>query len=339
MNLDLLREYYHFRYGKDFELTSPFILSFQEELKDDFHQAFIIDQQLVDYNINFLKLLPFSGFRGLVIQGVKEIDWEKIKGFEIFKKISRIRFFDSKVDGFFKLSDQMIQVKHIEINGYENLIEQNVDYEIGNLKGIESLSIYAQNVLHLPESIIELKSLKKLNLHCKFSFEKKINNISSLETLSIDNINAGLNISDLLYSINNLSNLKHLHYQDTHTSECPDFSAIMPKLNSFSLTMFKKKNLPQFIEKGKNLQTLSISLDFKTIPEWVNKLSKLEILRISDPFINGKLPTVLNKMSNLKIIDFSNCMDLIMDAKKSKNIIERFPSIDIYPLKEISEAN
>ncbi|KAL6873729.1 hypothetical protein ACP4OV_013811 [Aristida adscensionis] len=142
----------------------------------------------------------------------------------------------------------------------------------------------------VPESIYECSNLIALRLaynNFQGQFSPRIGNLRSLSFLSITN-NSFTNITDALQKLKSCKNLTTLLIG----------------------TNFKGETIPQdeAIDGFGNLQALAIDACplVGTIPFWLSKLNKLEMLDLSSNQLTGPLPSWINGLQLLFFLDLSS---------------------------------
>ncbi len=208
-------------------------------------------------------------------------------------------------------------------------IDRNTDFtKLKNLKNLDSLILSTlfikdESIKYLnqfPESICQLKKLNYLSLYRNnlTKLPKCIKNLKNLEELNVE-----LNeLTSLPKEIGNLSNLKVVKLNDNDLGSLPVEFGKLTKLEQLSMLSNKISTLPDEFGNLTNLKKLDISYNLiGSIPAAIGKLSKLEDLNLSDNKIY-RIPSTITKLSNLKALNLNhNKIKVIPDAiKKLKNL-------------------
>lgn len=148
---------------------------------------------------------------------------------------------------------------------------------------------------HLPSDIGKFNNLKVLEIHCFSNLEdlpQEIGNLTSLETLNMDEGNGcQMNVS-LPSSIGQLTNLKVLNLDGAL-----DYTYSKDDTGHISKEQYKVKKLPQSIANLQNLEELDLERNgLKSVPPQVYSLKKLKILRLD---YNNDIHEISDSISNL----------------------------------------
>lgn len=202
----------------------------------------------------------------------------------------------------------------LSVYSYEKNLTKTDRKNIGKLKFLEELTISGSNLvlkdLSFLKSCTKLKTLKLSSCTVKdFSALKELSSLTELRLISMT-----LTKNDVK-QIGKIKNLKSL-YVDCCTAESYSDLKNLTKLESLTFRMgaeFSNKNLSKhlsFINKLKNLKTLTLYVGFaKGLPSLGN-LTKLEELTIScgGYGINGVISNVpgLDKLKNLRMLNLNS---------------------------------
>jgi len=177
-------------------------------------------------------------------------------------------------------------------------------YNIGvviKCENVVDLGLYQYGLETLPESIGQLKSLKKLNLdHNKLStLPESIGNLTSLQ-----NLNLSYNqLSTLPESLGQLLSLKTLDLGFNKFWKLPDSITQLRSLETLDLYRNPLLTFPEVIIKLKSLTKLNLgNIQLKTLPESLGSLKFLTYLRLSDNQLTT-LPESIGQLSSLAILD------------------------------------
>jgi Leucine-rich repeat (LRR) protein len=154
----------------------------------------------------------------------------------------------------------------------------NLPENIGVLKNLTWLNFYAAHLGYLPASFSNLKNLKSLNLDENYAFQtipEEVLNLTSLEDLSIDDLN------QLPENIGNLTNLKNLNISYARNIKTlPNSFSKLTALESLNLSGTGITNIPDYFKNFKNLQRLDLSY---------LEISEDEIIRIRQILPNTEI--------------------------------------------------
>jgi len=151
---------------------------------------------------------------------------------------------------------------------------------IGNLKSLKRLNLESNRFTSLPESIGNLKSLKKLNLEDNglTSLPESIGNLEDLEELNLKENN----LTSLPESIGNLKSLEELILVDNKLTSLPESIGNLKELKQIILNDNRLTSLPESIGNLIQLKKLYLSSNRLTsLPESIGNLKSLEALNLS----------------------------------------------------------
>jgi hypothetical protein len=322
MDLELLMEYDRFLSKGRTTETSP-----EEVIRICFENGwnqFIINQEMIDANPRFLELVDCSKeIKKLEITGVINEDLAKHMPFEKLSNIEQIRFWGCNINGFFKHTNNMPNLKDISINithlpSPEN---QKIDSGISNLKSLENLDIIDYNITYLPDSIGDLTNLKYLRLHTSAYIPMSITNLTNLY------LDIALDKSQESYIRNLLSKMKGLEGLKLTSGNIESIPLTKSQLTLERLNLevptFKK--VPETIRQMKSLKSLSLCLDIPEIPYWLTELQNLEYLFFGI-LPDHKLPLFLKELPNLKHIDL---FGLFLTDEEEEQISKDFEGYEL----------
>ncbi|TXT67530.1 MAG: hypothetical protein BAJALOKI1v1_70021 [Promethearchaeota archaeon] len=180
---------------------------------------------------------------------------------------------------------------------------------IGNLEGLEELSLSSLQITDLPETIANLRNLKIL----KFSYlgrltqiPKTIENLPNLETLEIQNCYGVRELSIDFSKLNTLKHLKLLYTPNTPT--LPEEIVELENLEELELNL-PIHSLPEGLGSLQSLKKLIIrnAYQLEALPESIGDLKNLEFFEINSADHIETLPDSISKLENLKELKFNYC--------------------------------
>lgn len=132
----------------------------------------------------------------------------------------------------------------------------NIPESITNLKSLKKLNLNNNSLFTLPEMIIKLKSLKELDISNNdlTLLPESIGNLESLELLLVK----GNKLTKLPESIGNLKNLRELDLYDNELTTLPDSIGNLKSLKKLDLGANKILRLPESFKKLKSLEALNL---------------------------------------------------------------------------------
>jgi len=136
----------------------------------------------------------------------------------------------------------------------------------------------------LPNSLWTLTGLEVLNIgsnSISSSLPTALSNLSNLSQLTLNNV--GL-VGSVPAEINSLTQLTHLNLSSN------EFAGTFPDLNSLT-------NLEVLV-----LQDFESNFGFTEFPYWIQSLTQLKNLSLSNTFINGSLPLWIGDFSELEVL-------------------------------------
>ena len=216
-----------------------------------------------------------------------------------------------------------------------NLVELHVSFapslkslpeEIGNLANLETLEVSDSGLETLPDSIGQLKKLRKLKLFCY----SHVMGCSELLTLP--------------ETIGGLTNLEYLYLKNSAVQEIPETVGDLTNLKSIELCGSSISSLPCSIGRLTNLEDLGLAYteNLYELPKTIGGLIRLEEIHLDDSKISA-LPASFWQLKNLRSI--SLCDNNIAEfqatdpATMRLGLLKRFPLLDtIGPLIEASRS-
>lgn len=175
---------------------------------------------------------------------------------------------------------------------------------ISNLKKLEHLDLYYNEISEIPDEIGDLSRLKYLNL--------KSNNISKFNSFicnlsKLENLNIGSNSMEEIPScIQNLSKLKNLDISSNGIKTLPRSFYNLKKLENLDIGFNEISKLSSSIKNFKNLKSIEAYYNnISVLPNSFLKLVNLEIMKFG---LNNftVIPDDIRKLVNLKEISFEN---------------------------------
>ncbi|MEM9160170.1 MAG: hypothetical protein AAGB46_14085 [Verrucomicrobiota bacterium] len=169
---------------------------------------------------------------------------------------------------------------------------------VGSLENLEVLEIEAYGEVRLPESLRELKKLRKLSLDCGLREVPWV----VWEMEGLEELELMLTRWELPGDLRWLKRLRSLDVQGV-TRLCPEIGYLkrMERLNVYATGM---RSLPVEIQNLTGLKGLDISYGaFPNLPKFVCRMSHLEYLNISYTFID-ELPLEIANLKGLRTLEF-----------------------------------
>lgn len=327
MDEKLIMEYHYF-----LRSIEPYMKTPEEVVKSYFENGddrFFVKQELIDANPRFLELVNCSDhIKRIEIDQVLGDDLVKYMPFERLHNIEQIKFFGSNINGFFKHSKHMPNLKELYIGlNYDGIPNgQRLDDEIDQLKSLKDLDIRGTKVDYLPDTLGKIATLERLSLMVNAKIPDTIVNLPKLTDLGIHvyDINHIPYTLDLLGKINGL---KSLGYGDS-SGIPPVFHDNLTSLESLGLGLWSCKEAPISVRKMVNLESLTMVVNFDAIPYWLTELVNLEYLAF-DYLPGNTLPTFLKKLPKLKHINLTNCV-FMFNEQEINQIKEDFLDYKVY---------
>ena len=215
-----------------------------------------------------------------------------------------------------RLNDQskylQILSKKVEEDGIPVIYEIDDDsfgikIEDGNVLGLGLFNCYLNT---LPESIVSLRFLKKLNLRCNqlIKLPDVITKLELLEGLDL----ALTDLTVLPESIGNLKTLKILHLENNSLTTLPNSIGYLEFLEELHLNNNPIKSLPNTICNLRTLKKLYLEAPvlfykgvFKDLPNNFGNLIYLQELDLSSCELKN-LPNSFGNLRSLRILDLYN---------------------------------
>jgi len=200
--------------------------------------------------------------------------------------------------------------------------------------GATELDLRSMKLTELPESIGQLKQLRKLDLGRDYAKKDEVKNQLTTLPDSLGQLTqlTELNLSDnqlttLPDSLGQLTQLTELDLSYNQLTTLPDSLGQLTQLRNlnFQSNLFNK--VPKEICELINLTSLSLSNNpIDTIPEWLFELANLEILH----FHHTKITTISNsicKLINLKMLRLFS--DKLVDLPPSLAQLEHLETLQL----------
>jgi len=163
-----------------------------------------------------------------------------------------------------------------------------------HLTKIEELIIVKNELKEIPESILKLTTLKKLDVQMNMIevIPPNIKNLINLEKFYLDNNN----IKEIPNEISELTNLKILGLRTNYIEEIPPAILNLPRLKLLGLSENSIKSIPSDIQNLSQIENLFLNQNNITaLPYEIFNLQNLKKLDLCD-----------NKDLKTKVINFSN---------------------------------
>ena len=220
-------------------------------------------------------------------------------------KINKVNIYPAAIKTHFS-DDNLISlkgVKNIEVIGYQTLYE--IPKNIGDLSGLESLTIRSKIIESIPDSLYNLSSLKHLDLSGNKikNLSKDINKLENLEFLDVS-YNQLDNIPNVVSKMKSLKDV--IIYENPLKDINNDLAFKTYPINH----IYNKKNDSQEpLVYAKNILVLNSSwleIPFSRIYE-ITLEKKVDTLRVESSEMLTKLlsSTSLNNLSHIKSLDLS----------------------------------
>lgn len=171
----------------------------------------------------------------------------------------------------------------LDVGNLSNLKSLNISGLLNdNIAGLRNLSKLEElylGIVKFPREILKLKNLKVLGLQYVDSIPARINELDSLEQLSV----METKIMELPDSICDLHSLKELCIGKNSLIELPKNIGDLEKLEILMIFENKLRKLPESLAKLKNLRQVCMNQNYLTdIPDEIMQLPKLVEFRFSE---------------------------------------------------------
>jgi Leucine-rich repeat (LRR) protein len=205
---------------------------------------------------------------------------------------------------------------------------------------IKSLAITWDNRALL-SSLGDYKNLEVLSITCLVSLKAipgSIGHLMRLKKLTIDS-GSGCSMNPVLpEDFGNLHSLEKLVLYGAQDPSMPDlqpagrhkFPQSMSQLKNLKYLDLGRngfKQIPAFVGDLPKLRELRFEFnDLRMVPPFISNLHELKVLRLKGNYLDD-LPNYLNSLPNLNLVTLGNNCKITQDAKKMKNLRERFPRV------------
>jgi len=178
-----------------------------------------------------------------------------------------------------------------------------------------------RGLVDFPESLCQLKQLKKLDLYNNqlVTIPKCIKNLSNLEELDLQ-YNS---LKSLPNELSKLTKLKSLDLQENGLGSIPSVIGKLTKLEKLNLELNNIKKFSTTLCQLKNLKYLSLNQnEISSIPSCVKNLKKVEEMSFISNKIS-KLPDGFFNLDNIKRLDFygNEFTKFPSNAKNNKKLV------------------
>ncbi|MFV0379769.1 MAG: leucine-rich repeat domain-containing protein [Anaerorhabdus sp.] len=295
----------------------------QEEVADENKKE---ETKEDDVLLNHKKSSESSDVRKGVGYSIKETFPDIVLAEIIAKEMSKKN--NSKIDVNTILTDDMINsLYHLSFYMYPESVN------LKSLEGIEYLSsctrvdLYNTKITNI-DVVTKVSQLSELRLVSNQKLESIPENLGDNSKLRVLEINNNDLIKSIPDSINNLKKMVFLTISDNDLiTEVPDSLGNLEQLILLKISQSKITKLPEDIGKLKKLETLDLSIEetglLTELPEGITELENLKNLYVSKNFnvsnikedsFTGiiypitKLPSGLNKLKNLEVLQLDNLM-------------------------------
>ncbi|KAL4555330.1 hypothetical protein LXL04_037947 [Taraxacum kok-saghyz] len=243
--------------------------------------------------------LSDSGFSGQIPSEISQLT--QLSSLDLSRNPLKLQ----NPSGLKNLVQNLTGLEELHLSGVD--ISSSVPHLLANLSSLKSLML--QNCMlqnEFPSAILELPNLKVLNVYSNANltgFFPKFHNKSLLEHLDLG--------STGFFGIvpQSISNLKHLIFLDL--SDCSFSGHIPGSLSNLTHLSFLSLAGTKFTGYVPSLVSLSKlnSLDLSgnkfekgRLPEWLGKLSQLNLLYLGDMKIDGEIPPFLANLTKLSAV-------------------------------------
>jgi len=196
---------------------------------------------------------------------------------------------------------------------------------IGNLTSLKKLYLNENHLKTLPDTIGTLSSLKELYLNNNnlTSLPESLENLSKLERLSLE----GNNLKNLPDSIGKLHNLKVLLLKENQLEGLPETIGGLSSIVQISLDNNKLKKLPDSIGNLLTLEYLELKEnDLTEIPDSIGKLINLRSLNLW----HNKLIKLPETLGRFKKIDLNLKYNLIRKFPEAIEKLDKLEGCSVY---------
>jgi Leucine-rich repeat (LRR) protein len=255
--------------------------------------------------------------RSLLLTEIKKI---KKKDFNIgFQILSETKEIDKYTN------DELVEIL---INYYTILLLEKTYWrlksKIENCKIVE-LDFIFKGLIHIPDGIKNLKSLRKLILRYNQLFRVP-EWIGSLKNLEILNLNVN-NIKTLPDSIGFLTNLKELSLWKNELKSVPKTIGSLKSLEILNLRVNRISKLPDSLGNLQSLRELNLHDNkLSSLPDSMGALSSLEKLNLSWNNLTN-LPDSIGHLVSLKILDLE--INELSSIPESINSLSSLKSLNL----------
>ncbi len=193
---------------------------------------------------------------------------------------------------------------------------ENIPESICDLSSLKNLEIkYCDSLRALPENIDKLKTLEILVLESLSGIESLPDRFGDLNKLNKFEMSRLSELSELPESIGNLHSLEYLIINRCRgLKKIPESVGNLTNLREFTLQECNGiSSIPASLIKLEQLEKidiLSLSDDFKVLPDNLGDLKSLKKLIISRCYSMEMLPNSLGNLLNLKELEISYCRQL-----------------------------
>ncbi|KAK9911371.1 hypothetical protein M0R45_035287 [Rubus argutus] len=235
-----------------------------------------------------------------------------------------------------EFSEEMDKLEYLSLD--ETAIKE-LPSSINNLTGLRNLYFRDCKELERLPSTIHMKSLQQLSLHGCSNLKKCpefSEEMDKLEYLSLDETA----IKELPSSINNLTGLRNLYFEDGKELERLPSTIHMKSLQELSLYGCSNlKKCPEFSEEMDKLEYLSLDeTAIKEVPSSINNLTGLRNLYFRDCKQLERLPRTIH-MKSLQKLSLHGCSNLKKCPEFSEEMVKlEYLSLDETAIKEVPSS-
>jgi len=292
-----------------------------------------VNKPLMKRGKKFLKLIEdIKNISKLVFNEVDSNQWEFFfKEIGDLDHVRMIEFKNCSVTNFFKYANQIKGVEDIRIIHYTEeegkFDTQKIDEGVYMMTKLKSLDLSSDFKYVLPNTLTKVSNLQTLCISINQTIPKIIYELNQLKHLRLHiSKQSDIDRISLFSNIYNLSKLETLFYDDQFLIELPEIN-LNKSIKKLSFLINNIKREPLFLKEMKELKYLWIDISH-SIPEWITELTKLETVKF-ETLKDGVFPFFIKKLPNLKCIDITGCLEIVMNEEIKIKLREEFSNYSI----------